>query len=212
MKGKELIPFYKIQCDQFNIVSDCWLCGPPERGPNLEKFAGAFPAGFLGHIKDSFSYYWPNLRNQILHVCAGRVSKEDGMTLDISDKYKPDYLCNAEDMILTSGEKVPSDQFLFTLSDTPYNLDAAKKYFKTPMLNRSLVLRQMNRVTSIGGLIGILDQITTVSPPRNLQVVARIGVTSVPNLDMRYFTVLKKLSAFTGKEKDKGLDKMENYF
>jgi len=212
LKGSELIPFYNFQCDKFNIIADLWLCGPAEKGPNREKFPGAFPAGFLDHVKHSFRHYWPHRKIEILHVCSGRVPKIHGMTLDISNKYNPDYLCNAEDMRLEDGKLVPEETFSWTISDTPYNLDAAKKYYKIPMVNRSKVLRQMNRVTRIEGFIGILDQITTVKPPENLQVVARIGVTSVPNLDMRYFTVLKKIRNYVGTEKGEGSQRLENYF
>jgi len=109
------------------------------------------------------------------------------MRLDVDPKYSPDYLCNAEKMIM-----IPDNTFKMTHSDTPYNTDAASKYYGKAMLDRSKVLREMNRITKVGGLIAILDQITTVSPPRNLKVVARIGITSVPNLDMRFLTVLKK--------------------
>jgi len=178
VKGKDLIPFYNFQCDQFNIIADCWLCGPPEKDQFGQKFPGAFPAGFLDHVKHSFKTYWPHRIAEILHVCAGRVPKCEGRTLDLNRKYNPDYFCNAEDMRLLDGELVPSERFQFTISDTPYNEDAAKKYYKKPMIDRNAVLRQMNRVTQVHGLIGILDQITTSKPPDNLQVVARIGVTS----------------------------------
>jgi len=212
VRGKDQIPYYNFQCDQFNIIADCWLCGPPEKDQFGQKFPGAFPAGFLNHVKDAFKTYWPERIREVLHVCAGRVPKSEGRTLDIDRKFNPDYFCNAEDMRLLDGELVPSEEFKFTISDTPYNEDAAKKYYKKPMIDRNAVLRQMNRVTQIHGLIGILDQITTSKPPINLQVVARIGVTSVPNLDMRYFTVLKKIGIYRGKEKGENSIRMENYF
>lgn len=209
--GKDLVPGYRFHSNTFKIIADCWLCGPPGKGPNGEKFDGAFPAGFLNHVKDCFREVFPIDIRSLLHVCSGRVPPGEGLRLDIDPKYSPDYLCNAEDFILKNGSKVPTEEFSFVISDTPYNIDAANKYYKKPMLKRSLVLRQMARVCTIGGFIGVLDQIMPVSPPKCLQVVARIGVTSVPNLDMRIFTVLKKLSKYQGKEKDDGLARIDKF-
>jgi len=197
---EEFLPEYLFQKDKFNVVADTWLCSSAEKDADGNKFDGAFPKGFLKRLKASFVNYYPTDRNEILHVCAGRVPAEEGMRLDHSQKYKPDFLCNAEDFRLSDGKLVPSEKFQWVLSDTPYNLQASKKYYKTPMLNRSNVLRQMNRVCKVGGFIGVFDQIQVVSPPRNLKRVAIIGVTSVPNLDMRILTVLKKLSKYEGKE------------
>lgn len=209
--GKELIPAYRFHCQTFKIIADLWLCGPTSKGPEGEKFDGAFPYGFLDHVKDCFREYYPENKNEVLHVCSGRVPESEGMRLDIDPKYHPDYLCNAENFIQQGGIRVASSQFNFVISDTPYNQAAASKYYNKKMINRSLVLRQMARVCIIGGLIGVLDQIMPVSPPQCLQVVARIGVTSVPNLDMRIFTVLKKVSAYVGKEKDEGLARIDTF-
>lgn len=209
--GRKLIPGYIYHCNTFKIIADLWLCGPPGKDLNGEKFDGAFPGGFLQHVKDCFREYYPKSSFRVLHVCSGRVPLSEGMRLDVDPKYSPDYLCNAEDFILKDGSKVPTEEFDFVISDTPYNHEAAAKYYKKKMLKRSLVLRQMARVCKIGGLIGVLDQIMPASPPRCLQVVARIGVTSVPNLDMRIFTVLKKLSKYEGKERDEGLARIDSF-
>ncbi|MCK4849297.1 MAG: hypothetical protein KAT16_09740, partial [Candidatus Heimdallarchaeota archaeon] len=209
--GKDLIPKYNFHSNTFKIIADCWLCGPPGKDLNGKKFDGAFPGGFLQHIKECFREYYPVDRRFILHVCSGRTPPGEGMRLDIDPKYSPDYLCNAEDFILKDGSKVPTEKFDFVISDTPYNEDAAKKYYSKKMLKRSKVLQQMARVCTIGGFIGVLDQTLPVIPPKCLQVVARIGVTSVPNLDMRIFTVMKKLYKYEGKEKDDGLARIDKF-
>jgi hypothetical protein len=189
---EEYLPRYNFQKDLFNVVADTWLCSSAEKDSEGKKFDGAYPKGFLKRLKASFEQYYPTDRKQILHVCSGRISPDEGIRLDHSPQYSPDYLCNAEDFILPDGKTVPDEKFNWVLSDTPYNPDASIKYYKTPMLNRSKVLKQMNRVCKVGGFIGVFDQIQVVSPPRNLKRVAIIGVTSVPNLDMRILTVLKK--------------------
>lgn len=209
--GKELIPKYIFHCDQFKIISDMWLCGSAEKDFNGVKFAGAFPAGFLNHIKECFKEYYPTDPKLILHVCSGRIPPTEGMRLDVNSKYSPDYLCNAENFILKDGSKVPEENFDFVISDTPYNDDAASKYYNSVMVKRPKVLQQMARVCKIGGLIGVLDEVMPASPPRCLQNVARIGVTSVPNLTIRAFTVFKKISKYEGKERDEGNTRIDNF-
>jgi len=188
---------YQYVNTRFKIIADTWLCGPPSKDHNGEKFDGSYPAGFLTNWKTAFANYIPT-NPKILHVCAGRVPKSEGMTLDIDPKYNPDYLCNAETMrygSLMEGEKtVPSDTFDWALADPPYNDEAAEKYYSKKLLKKSLMIRQMIRVVKVGGFIGILDQTMPQGPPRNVKCVARIGVTSVPNLDMRIFTVFRKES------------------
>lgn len=184
---QEHLPKYRYQCWSFEIITEAWLCGPAEKDQDGNDFAGAFPAGFLKRVKDALYHYYPNNPKDILHVCSGRVPKNEGMRLDIDPKYNPDFLCNAEEMTM-----IEDNRFKFEISDTPYNTEAALKYYNKPMLNRAKVLKEMARTTVPDGLIGILDQVMPVSPPRNLKRVGMIGVTSVPNLDMRIFTILKK--------------------
>jgi len=194
---KELLD-YKFQCHKFNIITETWLCGPALKDSNKNKFDGSYPAGFLKDWKNAFTSYIPKNVNKILHVCAGSVRKEEGKTLDIDPKYNPDYLCNAETFrygSLETGEtQIPDNTFEWELADPPYNKEASEKYYNKPLLKKSMMIKQMARTTKVGGFIGILDQIMPQGPPRNLKCVARIGVTSVPNLDMRIFTVFKKIA------------------
>src|SRR3990172_3592272 len=75
-----------------------------------------------------------------------------------------------------------------------YNDEGEEKYYSKKLLNKSKMLRQMIRVVKVGGFVGILDQTMPQGPPHNVKCVARIGVTSVPNLDMRILTVFRKES------------------
>lgn len=188
---------YNHLCNNYKIITECWLCGPAEKDSNGNKFDGAYPAGFIRNWKNAFSKYIPQNPN-VLHVCAGRISKTEGKTLDIDPKYEPDYLCNAETMIygsLTDGQKeVPTNTFDWVLADPPYNKEAALKYYNKTLLKKGLMLRQMGRVVKPNGFVGVLDQTMPVSPPKTLKCVARIGITSVPNLDMRIFTVFRKVN------------------
>jgi len=211
-EGEIHLPEFKPQNLDFNIKCDLWLCGPAESDSIGEKFPGAFPAGFLKRLKATFKKYYPTHTREILHVCSGRVPPNEGLRLDISATYNPDFLCDCQTFILPSGNKVPDNLVTWSISDTPYNKPAAHKYYSSTMIERKKVLRQMNRVTKIGGFIGILDQIIPTAPPKNLIMVAKIGVSSVPNLDLRIFSVLKKIGPTTEEVRAEGSQKMEEYF
>ncbi len=187
---------YNYQNNRFKIIADIFFCGPSQRDSDGNKFDGAYPSGFLTRWKTAFANYIPESPS-ILHVCAGRVPKSEGITLDIDPKYNPDYLCNAETMrygSLMEGEKqVPSDMFDWALADPPYNKEASEKYYNKKLLNKSMMIKQMARVVKVGGFVGILDQTMPQGKPANLLCVARIAVTSVPNLDVRCFTVFQKV-------------------
>lgn len=179
---------YHYQNREFNIIADVFLCSSAERDAKGKKFSGAYPKGFMKRVKAAFKEVYPTNPSHILHVCAGRISKSEGHTLDISPKYKPDYLDNAETM-----RKVKSNSHWWVQSDTPYNKRASEKYYGRPLLNRSKMIRAMIRVCKLGGFVSLLDQISPNSVPRNLKRVALIGVTSIPNQDMRIYTVFQKV-------------------
>jgi len=211
--SKDHILFFNPQGSKYKVVTDVWLCGPPEKDSSGKKFPGSFPAGFLKNLKQAFSSYYPlEPKTQVLHVCAGRVPKHEGMTLDIDPQYFPDFCCNAETMILPDGKRIQDERFHWTISDWPYNEKASKLYYRKKLLNKHEAFKQMNRVTQIGGFIGVLDEAMLAGTHKNLIVVALIGVRSVPNLDFRTFTVYKKLTPFDQSHRHSELNqKLENF-
>lgn len=178
---------YHHQNKEFKIIADVWLCGSAEKDNEGGKFAGAYPAGFMKRLKTAFKDFYPEDREDILHVCSGRLPSSEGLRLDIDDQYEPDFLNDAENM-----EDVEDEQFQWVQSDTPYNKEASSKYYGKPMITRSKVVKEMTRVCKVGGFISMLDQISPNNVPRCLKRVALIGVTSIPNQDMRIFTVFQK--------------------
>ncbi len=190
---------YYHQNKEFKIIADVWLCGSAEKDEEGGKFAGAYPAGFMKRLKTAFKDFYPTDREDILHICSGRIPSGEGMRLDVDDQYEPDFLNDAENM-----EDVEDEQFQWVQSDTPYNKEASSKYYNRPMLNRSKVVKEMTRVCKVGGFIAMLDQISPNNVPRCLKRVALIGVTSIPNQDMRIFTVFhkeRKYESTTSKKK-----------
>lgn len=165
-----------------------WLCGPPQKDQYGVKFAGAYPAGFLANLKDCFKWIYPKDTADILHVCSGRIPAWEGDRLDIDPEYHPDYLCDAQDMFMIEDES-----YQWVMSDTPYNTDAASKYYGKPMLNKSKVFREMSRVCKVGGFVAVLDQDIVTGASRNMKRIALIGVTVNPTKQIRAFNVYKKM-------------------
>jgi len=133
---------YHHQNKEFKIIADVWLCGSAENDEEGQKFAGAYPAGFMKRLKSAFRDFYPKNRKDILHVCSGRISSGEGLRLDIDDQYEPDYLCDAEDM----SDEIEDEEFQWVQSDTAYNKEASSKYYGKPMVNRSKVIKEMTRV------------------------------------------------------------------
>ena len=184
---------YNFQNKEFKIVADVWLCGSAEKDYDGNKFSGAYPAGFLKRFKSAFEDFLPCEPDFILHVCSGRINSSEGKRLDINPKYKPDFLCSAEDML------IEDEQFEWVIADPPYNEEASKKYYGISLLNKPKMIREMTRVCKVGGFIGLLDQYSPNSVPRCLKRIALIGITSVPNTDMRIFSVWQKIDKFKKK-------------
>lgn len=155
-------------------------------------FAGAFPAGFLKRLKRAFVDCYPSDRKQILHVCAGSISSKEGIRLDIQKRFRPDIVANVEDFV--DKNLVRKGQFKWVIADPPYNPPAAKDFYNLPMLSKQKMFKQMTLACKVGGYVGILDQYTQEGTPKNIKRVALIAVTSIPNRDVRLFTVWKKLS------------------
>lgn len=182
---------YQNSTYESGMIFDFFACGSAEKDEEGNKFSGAYPAGFLKRVKASFKEYYPKNREDILHVCSGRIPSEEGIRLDISEEYDPDILSNAEDM-----SELLDETFQWVMADTPYNKKASEKYYNVPMLNRSKVIKEMTRVCKVNGFISTLDQISANNVPRCLKRVALIGVTSIPNQDIRAYTVWRKIDKY----------------
>ncbi len=189
---------YHHQNKEFKIIADVWLCGSAESDSDGNKFSGAYPAGFLKRFKSAWQDFLPKDNHDILHVCAGRLPKSEGTTLDADEKYDPDILSDAEDMSQLNDESFP-----WVIADPPYNENASQKYYGRPLLKKSQMIREMTRVCKVKGFIALLDQYSPNSFPRCLKRIALIGVTSVPNTDMRIFTVWQKVDTFKSGVKKK---------
>ena len=173
------------------MIFDYWACGPAEKA-NGKAWPGAFPAGFLGRLKTAFSLVWPKKRVEIAHICSGRIPKKEGIRVDISPKYHPEIIANVEDFAkqyLKLYNKVR-----WSIADPPYNVRRAKEYFHQQLLNKNKMVKEMVKITRKGGFVATLDQYSLNGYPRNLKKIAVIAVSSIPNPDLRVFTVWRKIA------------------
>ena len=195
-KQIDLLPHYKYLNQTYRaksgVIFDIWPCGPAKnpfkitKGKRETTFRGAYPVKFLPNFKEAFSYIYPKT-SEILHVCAGSVPKKEGATLDISNKFRPTYLDDAQTM-----EKVDSEMYSLCMVDIPYNQHRSIGYYNLPMLSRSKVLKQTIRVTKPGGFIAWLDQAYPQPLPGGTKTVAIIGISSSPNPDLRVLSIFKR--------------------
>lgn len=183
---------YQNQTYKSGTIFDYWSCGSAERGPDGKRWPGAFPKGFLKRLKTAFAEVWPNTPGEIAHVCSGRLPSSEGIRIDIYDDHNPDILSNAENFaeaFLNAFHKIK-----WSIADPPYTNRRAQEYYNQVLLNKSKMLREMEKITEVGGFIGILDQYSLNGYPRTLKKIALIAVSSIPNPDLRVFTVWRKLS------------------
>lgn len=183
---------YQNQTYKSGMIFDYWACGPAEKGPGGKAWPGAFPAGFLGRLKTAFSFVFPKKREEIAHICSGRIPKKEGIRVDNNPKNHPDMLANVEDFAKEFLKKY--HKVKFSIADPPYNIRRAKEYFHQQLLNKNKMLKEMVKITRKGGLIAILDQYSLNGYPRNLEKIAVIAVSSIPNPDLRVFTVWRKIA------------------
>ena len=179
------------------MIFDFWACGPaqnPKSKSGEVILRGAFPAGFLGRLKASLAVYWPSRWYQIMHVCAGSINPKEGIRIDKSDLFKPNILSDAENFAEKYYNRY-KNPVKICIADPPYNDGKAKDYYKqNEKLNIIRMLKQMYAVTAPSGFIVLLDQ-TSPSTGQHIpgmKKVALIGVTSVPNVDVRLCTIWRK--------------------
>ena len=183
--------YYQNQTYPSGMIFDYWACGPAEKA-NGKAWPGAFPAGFLGRLKTSFSLVWPKKREEIAHICSGRIPKKEGIRVDIARKYHPDMVANVEEFAKQFLKKY--HKVRWSITDPPYNVRRAKEYFHIQLLSKNKMVKEMTKITRVGGFVATLDQYSLNGYPRNLKKIAVIAVSSIPNPDLRVFTVWRKIA------------------
>lgn len=97
-------------------IIGCWAIGNNYASKN--KFYGEFPRGFLKRLMSMF----PEKKN-ILHLFSGSLEPGNYTRVDISDKFKPDILGNAEEISELTDKK-----FDLIICDPPYQKEDSEIY------------------------------------------------------------------------------------
>jgi len=177
------------------MIFDYWSCGSarPWVDKDGKKIGGAFPQGFLKRVKTAFYDVYPFRSDEVAHICSGGIPDSEGITIDIDPEHNPNLIANVEHFTAEFLKRWPKVKW--SIADPPYSKRRALEYYDLKVLvSKGKMLREMEKITEIGGFIGILDQYSLNGYPKTLKKIALIAVASIPNPDLRVFTVWRKIA------------------
>lgn len=167
--------------DETGRVVGTWIMGNNYRVKST--YYGGYPAGYLKRIDALF----PDRKN-VLHLFSGKVDQEifPGRTVDINPDINPDYVDDAQTL-----ENVPLEEFDFVLADPPYSVEDAEHY-KTTMIKRNVVMRNLGERLPSGAWVVWLDQVLPMYRKDQFKVEAVIGMVKSTNHRFRVITIFRK--------------------
>lgn len=135
--------------------TDRWVYGVWAFGNNYKatgSLYGAYPQSYLKRVR---SLYPDLIGTKTLHLFKGTVAVDGeipGIGIDINPAMQPSVVGDAEKLPFKDGA------FDWIVGDPPYGKEHAKRYgYK--MIDRRKVLREVARVTKIGGHLVWLDTV-----------------------------------------------------
>jgi SAM-dependent methyltransferase len=162
-------------------VYGMWYTG---KGFVKNKIHGQYPPTFF---KRALAL-WPDVpESRVLHVCAGSV--QHGIRVDLSPKFRPSVLANAEQLPFRDGS------FDLVLYDPPYDQKNAEIYGVAPKPPKwPHTMREMIRVLSPTGHFGVLHWYYPSYSRRKMgiKLVGLIGVCPGFCSAMRAFSIFEK--------------------
>lgn len=190
MTSQQRIDNYNKECGfptSLFIAGDGRIVGTWVMGNNYttkQNFYGSYPYGYLNRIKLLFSD-----KKNTLHLFSGCVDTElfPGKTVDINSDQKPDYVDDAHTL-----EHVPLEDFDLILADPPYSVEDCDHY-KTTMIKRNVVLRNLGERLKSGAHIVWLDQVLPMYKKVKLKTIGYIGMVKSTNHRFRVITIFEKL-------------------
>jgi hypothetical protein len=161
-------------------VVGIWILGNDYRVQSL--FFGGYPAGYLRRIKALF----PD-KNKVLHLFSGKVDTSviPGTTVDLNPDLNPDIVDDAQTLF-----KVPLEEYDLVMSDPPYSVEDSEHY-KTSMVKRNVVMRNLGERLSPGTHVVWLDQVLPMYRKDEFCVEAVIGLVKSTNHRFRVVTIFK---------------------
>jgi len=159
-------------------VVGTWIMGNDYRVAST--YFGGYPAGYLRRIKSLF----PDKQN-VLHLFSGHVDRNiiPGKTVDINGVLNPDYIDDAQTMY-----NVPLQDFDLVMADPPYSVEDCNHY-KTTMIKRNVVMRNLGERLTPGCHVVWLDQVLPMFRKDQFQIEAVIGMVKSTNHRFRVITI-----------------------
>lgn len=161
-------------------ITGMWMIGNDYR--NASTYWGAYPHGYLTRMETLF----PDAE-KILHLFAGSLAPGNYIRFD----------CNPElgdvhgDAHQLSNYFAPASIDL-CYADPPYSVDDADHY-KTSMVNRNQVMRELAKVMCPGGYVVWLDQVLPIYSKEQFNLVGCIGLIRSTNHRFRVASIFKKV-------------------
>lgn len=147
-------------------------------------YYGGYPCGYLKRIKGLFLD-----KKSVLHLFSGKVdlSVIPGKTVDLNEETKPDYIDDAQTLT-----QVPLEIFDLVMADPPYSVEDCEHY-KTTMVKRNVVMRNLGERLSIGCHVVWLDQVLPMYRKDQFKIIGVIGMVKSTNHRFRVVTIFEKI-------------------
>jgi 16S rRNA G966 N2-methylase RsmD len=158
-----------------------WLMG--QNYTVRSQYYGGFPSGYLRRVKALF----PD-KQKVLHLFSGKVDLKEfpGDTVDINASLKPNYVDDAQTLQL-----VPLEIYDLVLCDPPYSVEDAEHY-KTTMIKRNIVMRNLGMRLPISAHVVWLDQVLPMWKKSKLKLTGAIGMMKSSNHRFRMVSIFEK--------------------
>lgn len=162
-------------------VAGLWVMGNDYRVKS--GLYGGYPAGYLRRIAALF----PD-RRRVLHLFSGLVDlvAMPGDTFDCRPETVPTYIGDAHEVA-----QFPLELYDLVLADPPYSSEDSEHY-GTPMVQRSVVIRELARVLRPSARVVWLDQVLPMYRKTDWKIEARIGMVKSTNHRFRVITIFRK--------------------
>jgi hypothetical protein len=177
----------------YRPITDVWILARSK-----VKFFGAYPAGFLSRARDLLGV---TIRDQVLHVCSGRVRRYPmrgfgscDVTMDLDRKLRPDIVADASQRDAYFAAITAYPQIQAVLADPPYTPEFAKQYRPGPehFVTADEIVKHSIDILPIGGRVGVLSLHWPRYPKTRARQIALAGVV-VGNGNLgRWFAVFER--------------------
>lgn len=159
---------------------------------NLNPLYGSYPRTYLERMHALF----PDFDGDTLHVFSGGLKKDPSyLRLDLRARplpgIRPELVGSVYDAAALLRTQTDRHDVGLVYADPPYSVEHAKRY-DTPMVQRSLAVKELARVVRPGGYVVWLDVQWPIHSATHWATVGRITVIRSTNHVVRLATILQR--------------------